>query len=142
MKSTLIVTTAFLVCHAASAGQILPNAADLKAAYCIPIARSGAEIRNVDEMPEPARTSMREFQQKAQQDWRRLQLYLQPRMELLETTSLLAAAQGAKEDQERAGAELESCMGKPGAELKACLAVESAAVKRIRSCRDLSFLPF
>lgn len=139
---TLFFIAAWLFCSTVSAGQILPNAADLKAAYCTQVARAGAEISGIEELPEPAKTSVREFQKQAQQNLRRLQLYLQPRMALLETTALLAAAQGAKDDQALAAAELESCMAQPGAELKTCLAADSEAAKRIRSCRDLSFLPF
>lgn len=120
----------------------LPDAVDLKAAYCIPVVRAGTELGNSDGLPEPFRTEVREFQEKAQQDLRRLQLYLVPRMELLDSSPLIAAAQGAKDDQARSLAEMQNCMSKPSSELKTCLAVESDAQKRIRSCRDLSFLPF
>lgn len=134
MLASVITTTAN--------AKILPDAVDLKAAYCIPIVRSAAEITGGDALPEPGRTEVRVFREKAQQDLRRLQLYLLPRLELLDSDPLFGASQAATDDQARARAELQSCMAKPGAELKACLAVESEAQKRIGSCRDLSFLPF
>lgn len=122
--------------------KVLPDAVDLKAAYCIPIVRSGTELGSSNDLPEPFKTEVREFQQKAQHDLRRLQLYLVPRMDLLDASPLLAAAQGAKDDQARSVADVQGCMVKPSADLKTCLSVETDAQKRVRSCRDLSFLPF
>jgi hypothetical protein len=131
------------VLSASTNAAILPDAIDLKAAYCISIVRSSAEIGgNIENMPEPFKTEARIFREKAQSDLRRLQLYLVPRIKLLDPMPLLGADQSAQDDQARSLSEVQSCMGKPQSELKACLEVETEAQKRIRSCRDLSFLPF
>lgn len=122
--------------------KVLPDAVDLKAAYCIQIVRSSTDLGNGDGLAEPQKSEIKAIQEKARQNLRRLQLYLLPRMEILDVDPLFGAFQGAQDDQARSLSEVQSCMGKPQPELKACLEVETEAQKRIRSCRDLSFLPF
>lgn len=74
---------------------------------------------------------------------RRLRLYLLPRVSYLDTLSLVGAAKSAEDDMAQIKAEVVNCdrMSTMEEALK-CFSVETEAVKRVRSCRVLSFLPF
>lgn len=134
-----------LICPTlAMAQQIqLPNDVDLKAAYCIPIARWATEIPVGEKLPEPFRKSIQDTKEKGAANLRRLRLYLHPRVSYLDTLSLIGAAKSAEDDMAQTRAEVDNCgrMNTTEDAMK-CLSVETEAVKRIRSCDVLSFLPF
>ena len=121
----------------------LPSDVDLKAAYCIPIARFASQITESENLPESFRNSLRDSKDKGAVNLRRLNLYLIPRLSQLDAMSLIGASKSAEEDLERVNAEIRQCdrMSSVEEALK-CIAVETEAVKRVRSCNVLSFLPF
>ena len=123
--------------------QVLPDSTDLKAAYCIPIARSQSLLTVSEDTPEPFKTNMTAIRDQGVVNLRRLQLYLLPRIPRLETMSLVAAAKSADEDMGRQEAELNKCLNHNIVEVGLrCLGKPTEAGKRIQSCQDLSFLPF
>lgn len=134
-----------LICPTlAMAQQIqLPNDVDLKAAYCIPIARFASETLVGENMPEHFKKSLQDGKDEGAANLRRLRLYLMPRVSYLDTMSLVGAAKSAEDDLAQIKAEVVKCdrMSTMEEALK-CLSVETEAVKRVRSCNVLSFLPF
>lgn len=121
----------------------LPNDVDLKAAYCIPIARDASQTMVIEDVPEAFRNIQRDYKRKGEANLRRLKLYLFPRLTQLDAMSLIGASKSAEEDLERSIAEFRKCERmSTKEEASKCLAVETEAMKRVRSCNVLSFLPF
>ena len=140
--SRLIVTLLFSPAVAIAQGQ-LPSDIDLKAAYCIPIARFASQTTVMENLPESFRKSLRDTKDRGDVNLRRLNLYLVPRLSQLDVMSLVGAAKSAEEDLGRVNAEMKLCDSiSPVEEALKCMAVETEAVKRVRSCNVLSFLPF
>ena len=121
----------------------LPNDIDLKAAYCIPIARFGSQVTVGENLPESSRASLQNSKDKGTVDLRRLNSYLAPRLPQLDPRPLVRASKSAEEDLRRVTTEIRQCdrMSPVGEALK-CVSLETGALKRVRSCDVLSFLPF
>ena len=96
-----------------------------------------------EDLPEPLKISLAATRDKGVANLRRLRLYLLPRTSQLEVMSLLGAAKSAEEDIKELKAEINRCLNMPlvGEGLK-CVAAETETSKRVRSCNDVSFLPF
>ena len=121
----------------------LPNDVDLKAAYCIPIARSASQTSVIQDAPEAFRNSQRDYKDKGAVNLRRLKLYLVPRLFQLDAMSLIGASKSAEEDLKLAYAEFTRCERmNTREEASKCFAVETETMKRVRSCNVLSFLPY
>lgn len=123
--------------------QVLPDSTDLKAAYCIPIARWASLTTVGEDTPEPFKTSLTAIRDQGAVNLRRLQLYLLPRIPQLETMSLVGAAKSAEEDMERLTVEGKKCLNlNTDDERLRCIGATTETAKRVRSCKELSFLPF
>ena len=134
-----------LVCPTLAMGQQgqLPNDVDLKAAYCIPIARYASQTTVNENLSESFRNGLQDIKDKGSVNLRRLNLYLLPRLSQLDITPLFAASKSAEEDWERMTGEIRQCDKiSPVKEALKCKAFETEATKRLRSCNVLSFLPF
>ena len=133
-----------LICPSfAYAQSQLPSDVDLKAAYCIPIARYYSQITVSQNLPDVFRESLRDTKEKGAVNLRRLNLYLVPRISKLDAMSLIGASRSAQEDLERSDAEFMKCDSMNTTEQAwQCFAVETETLKRLRSCNVLSFLPF
>lgn len=134
-----------LMCPTLAMGQQtqLPNDIDLKAAYCIPIARNASQVTVYQNLPEPFRNSFQDTKDKGAANLRRLNLYLLPRLSQLSAMPLIGASKSAEEDLERTMAEITQCdRTSPVEKALKCMTMETEAMKRVRSCKVLSFLPF
>lgn len=141
MKKTSAIFLVALYLGAASA-EVLPDQVDLKASYCIPIARSRSSIAIEDSYPANIKSSLTAIRDKGAVNLRRLNLYLLPRLSQLELTAVLAASKSADEDLLRIREEVGECFKKAANEVERCVAAETDAFKRIKSCDDVAFLPF
>ena len=104
----------------------LPNEADLRAAYCMPVA---ATLTYSDSHS-------------------RLEAYLVPRLKFLDPVGILAASERGKVDVVRARQDNQRCedsckapQNAPNGCWTKCLE-NSEALMRTATCADLSFLPF
>jgi hypothetical protein len=121
----------------------LPNEIDLKAAYCIPIVLFDSQIEVDRNLPEPLRNNLQESKDKGITNLRRINLYLVPRLSLLEVMPLVGAKKSAEEDLDRIKSEIRKCNELSSVkEALNCMSVETETLKRARSCKALSFLPF
>lgn len=142
MKINIVFPVLLLcICSAASA-EILPDQVDLKAAYCIPIARSSSNATVRENLPERIKNSLRENKERNEVNLRRLNLYLLPRIPYLDSMALIGASRSAEDDLARIAAEVGACFKKSEVEAMTCLNVNTEAAVRVRSCNNLSFLPF
>jgi hypothetical protein len=148
MRSVMLCTALVAATFSAQAQQ-LPNQVDLKAAYCIPIAQNEIALLTTpvpDNSPPLADEYKRMFAQtldKKNTNLRRLQLYLVPRVQYLDTLGLEAARKRGEEDAARASRDVSACIS--GCQDITCITKcsnESEAAVRTRTCNDLSFLPF
>jgi len=127
----------------------LPSQIDLKASYCLTVVQKQIGMVNED-IPKfrnypTIYPQLVDGLKKLNENLRRLQLYLVPRMSYLDPIGLLAARKRAEEDFEQISRDSDRC-------LKSCPDVQCQlncdhsesedASTRIRSCKDLSFLPF
>lgn len=152
MRCARMLLIAIMCCAAASvsaAEDQLPTAADLKASYCAPVYRTWidymANMLNIAGPRAPA-----EFKSKVQAEidrdnagLRRIELYLMPRVPFLDVTGLSAAMKSAEADlaEARKVAEQCKCDLEDAACRESCLQ-PGESTGRLKSCRDLSFLPF
>ena len=140
--SRLIFMLLFSPAIATAQGQ-LPSDVDLKAAYCIPVARFASQTTVTENMPESFKNSLRDTKNMGDVNLRRLNLYLLPRLSQLDVMPLIGASNSAEEDLARSEADFMKCGSmSTDKDVLLCIAVETEAVKRVRSCNVLSFLPF
>lgn len=147
--TVLLAAVLAIIATDAMARVQLPNNTDLKAAYCLPVESnlSGmvGELSSRDDTAHSASDAkiIADAQALFRDKVRRLQLYLAPRLQDLESSGIAVAARRAHEDLAQAGADAIACANESGrlTDNESCL-VRSEAVKRLRSCDDLSFLPF
>lgn len=140
MKALLKAIVLFVVCGPALAEQ-LPNATDLRAAYCRPIVR-----RHIEVLRAAARLGPQKIEE-AEADARRLDLYLVPRIPHLSALGLVAAQTGAEEDLARSdafGRRCEAgCEGKDDSFDCFIRCVEKNPFgEKFRTCRPVTWLPF
>lgn len=140
--SRLIFMLFFCAAIATAQGQ-LPSDVDLKAAYCIPVARVASQTNVTENMPESFKNNLRDIKNNGDINLRRLNLYLLPRLSQLDVMPLIGASKSAEEDLARSDADFMKCGSmSTDKDVLGCIAVETEAVKRVRSCNVLSFLPF
>ena len=127
----------------------LPNEADLKAAYCSSVVRSWIQVFNQDFSGYDAdvKKEMAKLIAETEEDLRRLESYLFPRMRYLDLLSITAAVERGKADVARNQQDGQTCREFcPDKKTRtSCLEKcrdDGAAYKRIAVCGDLSFLPF
>lgn len=128
----------------------LPTDADLKSAYCIPVKKAMIEAyAKITDVP-----SGKKAYNDANTDLIRLQSYIVPRVSSLDPTSIVLATKRGESDYKQAMADAGQCASRCSAFVEnggptqrwnecssACVA-ESTASARIRSCNNLSWLPF
>ena len=152
MRSARMLFIAVMCCAAASSWAQpaqLPTPADLKAAYCVKVYRAGIDffssVLNMGgpSAPEAFKSKMQEMIDRENAGLRRIKLYLLPRLQFLDPTSIAAAMASADADLAEANKVAEQC--KCELEDAACrdrCAQHSESSGRLQSCQDLSFLPF
>ena len=136
-----------------NAQTMLPNAADLKSAYCIDRNQRvlSAHLQLLELLKDeslPGAKELREQTTKSkardEQQLQRMRAYLLPRMPYLDSTALLAAIQRSREDSkvlsdckctEGRSADFASCFN-------SCTASSGGAAQRLQSCDDVTWLPF
>lgn len=140
--SRLIFLWLFCPAIATAQGQLLSDV-DLKAAYCIPVARLASQTNVTENMPESFKNSLRDTKNKGDVNLRRLNLYLLPRLSQLDVMPLIGALKSAEEDLARSKADSMKCGSmSTDRDVLQCIAVETQTLKRLRSCDVLNFLPF
>lgn len=135
---------------------MLPNQIDLTAAYCSGVFKKQIEkadtfrkelLESIGPVTPFLKEGRSEKLDRIHADYRRIQLYLVPRIPNLYADGLLAAMQSGQEDEDRAYRERLSCAERKkclDAKLNECMDscdVESPAFKRISRCIGTNFLP-
>lgn len=146
MRLALTVGLSLLLpAFAASAQQQqLPNNADLKAAYCIPIMQS--QVANFQGDTKTTDPQVKQHIAAALADvsgrLERTQRYLLPRIPYLEPTALAAARQQGISDQATSIKLVLDCA--KTCETPACMdkCVPSEPANKVRSCNQTDWLPF
>jgi hypothetical protein len=141
-----VVVLAALMCAAPARAQELPNAVDLKAAYCIRlISEAGLATRKIQrELHGADPNLLRQVSEKGEAFAAvnvRLQAYLLPRMPSLEMLGVMAAANQAStdtRDMEKLADKCASDQSSPACQNQSA----SAYSQKLKSCQDLSWLPF
>ena len=143
----LVATASLPVVLMGASAQQLPNAVDLRAAYCLQVSQHnvgqliGPPVDG--EMPEATKQVLANTLEKARSNVRRLQLYLVPRIPQLDAFAISAATKSGDEDSALADRDLAQCYST--CQIADCFnkcSANSAAVAKVRGCNDLSFLPF
>lgn len=135
-----------ITCAAAACAQELPNAIDLKAAYCIRLISEASSAINKlrKEFPTDDLQIAKEFDERASAFMSydsRLRAYLVPRMPSLEMVGILAAANQATADANDSKKILDKCAADRSASM--CQNISSSFFsKKLESCEELSWLPF
>lgn len=124
--------------------QQLPNNADLKAAYCIPIMQAQVANFQGDTQTTDPQVKQRIASALAEVSGRleRTQRYLLPRIPYLETTALAAARQQGITDQAASIKLVLDCAKK--CETPACMdkCVPAEPANKVRACNQTDWLPF
>ena len=149
-KLTLALISFALTASSAQAVE-LPSQVDLRAAYCISANKSAIAAFNglsgIPNFTDKDKQSITAQLGKLNSDLRHLQRYLIPRIKYLDSSAIEAAMQQAKEDLSPSLDEdacIMSC-SQGGIEAAACSTKcfgESGVSTRVKTCSDLSFLPF
>ncbi len=153
-KTSITLMLAALTACSAEADP-LPSQVDLKAAYCISVIQDDVAALSTPDLslPDAAKQLVAAAREKAESNLRHLQRYLIPRIQYLDTGAILAAAQQGKEDSALISkghlgeACITSCLPRrqEAKAWKACMikCMESdSTYARLKTCSDLSFLPF
>ena len=146
---SVTVLQLFAMTMSSAYSQQMPNRDDLKAAYCIPDMQSRSRGDGLEKLTKLSSDLEKFFAtetDKASTDLARLQAYLRPRTKYLDLDSLNFARLRGVADSTRYSRDLESCLESCRVHDLECLTnacpTESAAGIRLRTCDDLSFLPF
>ena len=153
----LVVVSAITTTLAVS--KELPNEVDLQATYCVAIVKDEITLFS-DSIPEQLAYERKNFPLKkhdirsdeainemideAKFKFHRLQAYLVPRIQYLDTLSLQAAQSRGEEDVARRKLEVISCSNSclnDSSCLRKCID-EKETSKRMLKCNDLAFLPY
>ena len=150
-KLTIALISFALTASSAQAVQ-LPSQVDLKAAYCISVKQSQIapfnEFSGIPNLTDDLKQMATASAEKLNSDLRHLQRYLLPRLEYLDSSAIEAAMQQAKEDLPLASLDSNACLflcsrdGKQGVGCLTNCSEKSGVLTRIKTCNDLSFLPF
>ena len=140
-----------IVAHQAHAQQ-LPSPIDLKAAYCIPVVNHSIALyaNNLSSDNSPLAELQRKHHSELTSRRRRLNLFLMPRIDSLDSSSIVVALSRGKEDVSKLSEIQRVCDLKCGNvgnldkqfDCREQCGGEYDAVKQIRTCNDLSWLPF
>jgi hypothetical protein len=129
-----------------------PTQTDLKAAYCRPVVADTIAMHNKSlsaDLPPSRRAGTQEQLAAATERSRRLELYVLPRLNLVEPTGLIAAQTRGKEDAARLGELMQACDSKckntvDAQSRPACMQQcvnGSEVAARTRECDDVAWLP-
>lgn len=158
-KYSAAILIFFIECNICYAERQLipPNDVDLKSAYCVTVQKDHAalwsdvlRISNLDgsrvkkELTDSARHNL----DSAVDRLKHLQLYLVPRLEYIDSIGLTGAIDRAKQDiqythSESIGTCMRQCASEKKEDARACIhKCAPEQFSRLRSCDDLSWLPF
>jgi hypothetical protein len=125
----------------------LPNETDLQAAYCSSIIKSMittlTPLASVSQDYASKQMVNKELS-KLNDNLQRIQSYINPRLNSLDSTSILAAVKRGEEDNVRAGHDSQNCYNsckKDKSCLLNCIDTSKASL-RMRKCNELTFLPY
>ena len=129
-----------------------PNPVDLKAAYCRPVVASTISLYAKSlsaDAPSNLHVTAKEQHDAATERRRRLEVYMLPRIDVVEPAGLLAAQARGKEDAESLSRFMLTCDAKcknvadpqKNTSCHRQCSEGSEVVKRTRDCDDLSWLP-
>lgn len=139
----------FLTANSPSFSAELPTNTDLKAVYCLTISNdSFKSIALAESMmpmfPLDKQEEIKRDLATRRENLKRLQSYLFPRFKYLDFDSLMVAEKRAQQDMEVAKNEMLACVTACTDKRCSdqCFDSPSAATVRVRSCNDISWLPF
>lgn len=155
----LIGCVALFLCQSLSAvaQNELPSQADLKAAYCIPVLQNTAKVLSVPIEPATpeVKAAMQKAVNKAKDDQNRIRSYLLPRLPHLDVTGIELAMKRGDDDIRQDLSIISACFTaiKNGScensqtieGAQACYSKcmsQNEPGNRMKSCQDLSWLPF
>lgn len=149
---TIMTTAVICACNGAALSQQLPNQIDLKAAYCLPIARywlGKIQNENTEKWSVEAQKLWTTGLQTQSATVRRMEHYLVPRISDLDAVSIALASQSGQEDITRFQRTVNACIARCAIdrrdEFPACTRAcgdENGVVLRMRTCNNASWLPF
>jgi|GEM_PF-1276190 len=151
-RKSVKFTAYFIVFSTASSPSFtaeLPTNTDLKAVYCLTISNGSLKSIALAEsmmpmFPLDKQEEIRRDLATRRENLKRLQSYLFPRLKYLDFDSLVVAEQRAQQDTEAAKNEMlacvTACVDKRCTDQ--CFDSPSAATIRVRSCNEISWLPF
>jgi hypothetical protein len=148
----LLALLAFSFSAFASA-QPIPDANDLKAAYCIVVYNHqialGQQMEQIpagtDARGQPLRDQLAETHRAKDAGLRHMLAYLLPRTRYIDPLGLLAASKSAEADIARQNELATMLQQECGSDAECMFNVkppETVELRRIKACDDLSFLPF
>ena len=130
----------------------LPTNTDLKAAYCIGVSNAAQGTMRAakdysDQLPSEMRVKTQSFIAARDDTRRRLELYLLACLSGLDLTGIIIATKTGENDFAVGMDGIQKCVAscKPSNESgceHACLDTASTITTRIRSCNDISWLPY
>lgn len=150
----LIVAVVIIPCSSISQNKILPTEIDLKSAYCLGVFQtqenSNSAIRQIFGALSPDKKRQAEdwiFAQETRK--KRLQRYLIPRIAHLEMAGIILATKSGAKDLEESGRHLSSCVESCNRQTPYlnsceadCIDTTNDVIQKIRSCNDISWLPY
>jgi len=124
----------------------LPTPTDLKATYCLNILNYYKKVlseKSANESP-TSQQILKETVEIAETKLQRLEAYLLPRLPYLDVTGIIFAAGRAQSDIKSMKSHLIACSQQCGQDLNCILKCSHGAesAQQMKSCQDLSFLPF
>ena len=142
-----------LASAAAVAQSRAPTDIELKAGYCLGVAKSQIDIVPLGDFPLAIQTQLDKFKADATDRSNRLKAYLVPKLDVVDFTGIFAATSRAKVDIDLSRNDPEvtacilQCLEKSSAKdrLEICTKTCTSGIERysrIESCKILNWLPF
>jgi len=134
----------FILLTGSSYAQRSPTDIELKSEYCIEVLKESYKVQKELTEKIPENNLAKQSLQKTEQNLNRLRSYLLPRVEEIKLEGLILASERARKDREDYSSCTPQCkdletMGKC---FEACSKKIGDPLTRLRSCQDISFLPF
>ena len=147
-KAFIVLLMAYSYNHAV-AQRFPPSAVDLRASYCVGLLKDMVSvlqpIRNDTYIPSDLKKSTLEVLARAENNLSRLQGYLLPRLNFLDATGLMSAANQFSVDNRRHKERTDNCRQESSDEqdncYSVCAVISGMAAKR-KQCNDLSWMPY
>ena len=147
-KTFIILSLVFLHAHAV-AQRFPPSAVDLRASYCVGLLKNMVSVlqpfRNDTYIPSDLKKSTLEVLARTENNLSRLQGYLLPRLNFLDTTGLMSAANQFSVDNRQHKECTDNCRQESSDEQVKCYsvcAVTSGMAAKNKQCNDLSWMPY